>query len=184
MAIRSPQVRDVEPVAGVFPGFPYLFAHANLYPFIISLLLYHSIIYIYVYIKNQNQFYPDDQSAMIGFLPVMCSNHLQLCPIYPTLLQLQAGHGQWESLRYLPLLGLNFLVCLLLLVTYFSFEKQLLYSLFFLCDGSPQKKKLTIHKLIASGEDNLDPSGRTAPGGTSFARTPQNTPLLLRLPAA
>ena len=94
MAIRSPQVRDVEPVDGVFPGFPLTLCTRQ------SISTYYTIASISFHIY-QNQFYPDDQSEMIGFLSVICSNHLQLCPIYPTLVHLQAGHGPWESLGYL-----------------------------------------------------------------------------------
>ena len=36
----------------------------------------------------------------------------------------------------------------------------------FACDSS--NKKLSIHKVIASGKDHLDQGGRTDPGGTSF----------------
>ena len=78
-------------------GFPW-FSPISLYALIYIHWLYHCF-YITPYF-HQNQFYPDDQSEMIGFLPVICSNHLQLCPIYPTLVQLQAGHGPWDFLGY------------------------------------------------------------------------------------
>jgi hypothetical protein len=110
-------------------GFPW-FSPNSLYAPIYTYLLYHCfyiIPYITKPILSRWPIWND------WFLTVICSNHLQLCPIYPTLVQRQAGHGPWESMGYLlstfmfilllPLLGLNFLVCSLLLVTYFSFEQ-------------------------------------------------------------